>query len=173
MLPRAHVPTQSEQIANRQQNAVQATVRRLTTAVNQRLRCVAIEEYADSGTWNTALSTVTSAAYVDSAEQLTLATALLVGDVLEIHGRANVSIDASNVGDYQLTIYEGSNQISTAKPQTFYEDGSGFVSVPFSCRHAVTVAGVGRIVVQALRKSGTGNIYVMTRGSIVCSVWRP
>ena len=136
-------------------------------------RIVAVEQYADGGTWNTAVTTTSSGSFVNSAETITLATSLAVGDILVVHGRIATSVDAGCVNQTQVVVSENSGAVNTAKAETFFENGSGFLIYPFSFRHVITAAGTCTIVVQTRKTAGTGNVYVATRGSITVQIVRP
>lgn len=170
----AKLPLRHVQTPDRPALEVQSALRQVTRAVNGTRKCVAIEAYADPGDWGNTLSATSSAAFVDSAEQLTISTPLLVGDVLVIHGRAVVGTDATPTMTAQLLVYEATRTQSTQKKETLFEvpPNTLSVTVPFNCVHTVTKAGTGAIALQ-ISATGGGNVYLFTRGAFVVEVWRP
>lgn len=173
-LPATKLALRHVQTPDRPALEVQSALRKVTQTVNGAMRCVAAEVYADKGDWGNTLTATSSAAYVDSAEQLTLSTPLLAGDVLVIHGRACVGTDATPTLDAQLIVYEASRTTSTTKPETFWQVAPNtlLTGLTFHCKHSVTKAGVGAVALQ-ISATGGGNVYLFTRGAFVVEVWRP
>lgn len=168
MIGRVKLPPRVEAIPDRQAMSVQSALRQVAASANRTLQCAALEAYADSTAWATALTTTTSASYIDTAQILNLQTPLAIGDVLRISGDFEVAFDGGSVGEGQLVVFENSRKVSTAKPTAYIQNDQR----PFECLHTVTAEGVGCLVVQLRRLSGGGNVYLLSRGSIVCQVWR-
>jgi len=151
-----------------------AGVTGLLPTANMKSASIERNTFYDASTYGSHLSTITSASYVDTAVTLTIAAAVNANDQVMISGRMNLYADAATTGSFIISL----GATSATVPGTEIQNAAGAmygqpVAFMFTNILGAFTAGTFVVKIQAKRLTGTGNIYIDAKSSLVVEIVRP